>query len=169
MKSIIIDAERLIGYPGSEYKFSMSINLDPVLIGGQKVNFLPSSILKGCIRNVGNGILLQARLNFSVTLVCSRCLEKFSRSLNSNIDQLYVFPEKQEGVFEEQLYLTNNQIEISGAITESAILEIPFNPICQDNCAGLCPTCGKNKNLYPHNCEVKTVDSRMKILERYFK
>jgi uncharacterized protein len=61
-------------------------------------------------------------------------------------------------------------IDLGQIIQKQVILTIPFNPLCQENCKGLCPHCGTNKNKETCECsEEKIVDPRLEVLKNFFK
>ena len=41
---------------------------------------------------------------------------------------------------------TTGEIDLGAELREMLILAVPMSPRCRDNCLGLCPTCGQNKN-----------------------
>ncbi|HEV7684362.1 MAG TPA: DUF177 domain-containing protein, partial [Pyrinomonadaceae bacterium] len=45
-------------------------------------------------------------------------------------------------------------------VTEELLLAIPDHVLCNDNCKGICPVCGKDRNSVDCNCETKEVDPR---------
>ncbi len=50
-------------------------------------------------------------------------------------------------------------VDLEPLVREQFILAVPYAPLCQENCAGLCPQCGANRNLAPCACE-KPADPR---------
>jgi uncharacterized protein len=45
------------------------------------------------------------------------------------------------------------------------ILEIPINPVCKEDCKGLCSVCGNNLNSEPCDHELDSIDPRMAVLK----
>jgi len=41
------------------------------------------------------------------------------------------------------------ELDLSGELRDALVLAIPFNPLCDEGCRGLCPLCGNNRNLVP--------------------
>lgn len=80
----------------------------------------------------------------SLNMVCCKCLEKFEFKINIPIEVTYPTDQK--------------EINLSNEIKELIILYLPDNPLCNENCLGLCPICGKNRNKTKCSCE-KTKDS----------
>ena len=56
-------------------------------------------------------------------------------------------------------------INVDEAITEELLLSLPFRSLCKDDCLGLCPKCGCNKNEKDCGCVLKEPDPRFAILK----
>lgn len=113
-------------------------------------------------------ILVEGKLNTQTVLPCSRCLSPFTCPLTLNIEEEYyptvdmvtggALPLPDEpGAFTID---GNNILDLTEAIRQYALLAIPMKPLCREDCAGLCPTCGCNLNQTTCGCPPKPVDSR---------
>ncbi len=56
-------------------------------------------------------------------------------------------------------------LDLAERILEEVILTIPIQPLCRENCLGLCPICGENKNINPCNCKAKDGPSPFSVLK----
>jgi uncharacterized protein len=56
-------------------------------------------------------------------------------------------------------------LDLSGAVREELILAVPDYLLCREDCAGLCPHCGKDLNEGPHECAGRSTDPRWAALE----
>ncbi len=121
----------------------------------------------------GNAVQIKGWLHTVLELQCCRCLEDFSYPLTSQID-VTLFPEK--GVVQEEDveleaedlktgFFTGEEVDLSGLIREQIILAVPYRTLCQDECRGLCPQCGKNLNEGDCTCERKADPSAFDALK----
>ncbi len=119
-------------------------------------------------------ILVKSTLHTDVELPCSRCLSSFSCPLTLNIEEEY-FPTTDVvtgaslPLPDEPGYFTideHNILDLTEAIRQYALLTIPMKPLCREDCAGLCPTCGCNLNQAICNCPSKPVDTRWSELSK---
>jgi len=118
------------------------------------------------------GILVTGRLETDIGLTCSRCLGKYRHPVTLEIEEEF-FPtidiitgSKVDGPDDEPdafMIDQNNILDISEAIRQYALLAVPMKPLCKEDCAGLCPTCGVNRNLKTCNCP-PAVDPRLEKL-----
>ena len=118
---------------------------------------------RGSLRlmRTADGILVTGTLSHQVESTCSRCLEPFVRTQTIEIDDELLpvvdvltsmpLPELEDP---EAFRLTpNHLLDLDEAIRQYGILENPLQPLCSDDCKGLCGNCGDNLNLGPCQCE----------------
>jgi uncharacterized protein len=112
------------------------------------------------IKRVGKSYLIQGSVQIVLHFRCARCLKEFTYPLSSNFD-LTLHPLK-ETAFEEDVelgkedmesvFFEGGEIHLSEIACEQIFLEIPYQPLCREDCNGLCPQCGRDLNLSPCNC-----------------
>ena len=94
---------------------------------------------------IQQGLLLQGKFSAAAELDCVRCLETFSQSLNWSFSDLYAFGNR--NITDSGLLVPEDaQIDLESLLREYALLEFPINPVCKQDCKGLCPVCGENLN-----------------------
>jgi uncharacterized protein len=100
-------------------------------------------------------------------LECARCLEPYRVRLRGDIEFSIqeVADETQvdsDEVPENEVVVPagTTEIDVSGPVREALILALPLKPLCRDNCGGLCPICGINRNEQDCDCSVDEPDSR---------
>jgi uncharacterized protein len=120
------------------------------------------------------GILVKGTLQTGIEVTCGRCLSFFNCPLTLNIEEEY-FPTTDvvSGVLlplpEEPSYFTIDEyyvLDLTEAIRQYMMLAIPMKPLCREDCAGICLTCGHNLNQGPCGCLPQEADSRWSELNR---
>jgi uncharacterized protein len=114
-------------------------------------------------------VRVRGRLNTDVELACSRCLEPVPFPVATEFDQFYEsnadHPLQGEIALQESDteigFFSGDFIEVSDIAREQILLSLPMKPMCREDCKGLCPHCGKNRNLKDCNCESVLVDPRL--------
>jgi uncharacterized protein len=104
--------------------------------------------------------------------LCARCLEPVEQDLEGTFDLIFR-PGGVDNVAGEHA-ITEDETEIgyyeqSGllledAVREQVLLTLPGRTLCQEDCKGLCPHCGINRNLANCECVEKPVDPRLAAL-----
>jgi len=112
------------------------------------------------IKRAGRSILIAGKLQTTLRLQCVRCLKDFSYPLSSTFE-LTLHPVKEAPSEEEtelgseemeSSFFEGGEIHLSEIACEQIFLEIPYQPLCQQECKGLCPVCGKDLNLSSCEC-----------------
>ncbi len=105
------------------------------------------------------GVLVRAHLRESPVLECARCLEPFWMEIELSITEEFVPPidistgEQITPVDADELRIDElHQLDLSEAVRQYEQTAIPLQPMCRPDCAGLCPQCGRNRNLGLCDC-----------------
>jgi uncharacterized protein len=110
------------------------------------------------------GLLAQVKLDATLLTECVRCITECTQSLHTNFTELYAF--SSNSVTETELILPETaQIDLNPLVREYMLLEVPIRPLCREDCEGLCPICGENRNEVMCHHEEDTFDSRLNILK----
>jgi uncharacterized protein len=78
--------------------------------------------------------------------------------------------EAEQEVAEDDLgvsYYRDDVVDLGELMREQFFLALPMKPLCQEDCRGLCPVCGINRNRETCTCETTWVDPRMEALKRF--
>jgi uncharacterized protein len=123
------------------------------------------------------GVALRARLEAKVELGCSRCTEPFRVDLAiafylTLVPEATEFATGETRIQEEDasLYYTKeHKADLVQIATEQIYLNLPLKPVCKDDCKGLCPQCGANRNCSACGCAGETLDPRLAPLLQFKK
>lgn len=136
---------------------------------------LRASDVAGDVRmlRIGAGILVEGNLTADVTLECSRCLNEASANVSATLEEEYrprvdvatgsPVEALQEGESEEDFSLLspNHILDLAEPVRQSILVSLPYSPLCKEDCAGLCPTCGKDLNVESCDCARPEGDARL--------
>ena len=135
-----------------------------------------SSVVQGKVglMRTDRGILVKGTLRTEVEVTCSRCLSLFSRPLTLNIEEEYfpiidVVSGAPLSLPEEPGCFTIDEhhiLDLTEAIRQYVLIAVPMKPLCREDCAGLCPSCGHNLNEGPCNCLPQGTVSRSSELTK---
>ena len=114
-------------------------------------------------------IRLRAEFSGRFEQLCARCLEPVEKPLEGTFDLIFR-PGGVDNVPGEHA-ITEDETEIgyyeqSGllledAVREQVLLTLPGRTLCREDCKGLCPHCGINRNLASCECVEKPIDPRL--------
>lgn len=118
------------------------------------------------LESVSEGVLVSGTAAVELIGECARCLEPVEDSLTVDLQELYVYPES-EATEEEASRIEDDLIDLEPLIRDEVVLELPFMPLCREDCAGLCPQCGTNLNKHPDHQHEDDVDDRWAALQNW--
>ena len=122
----------------------------------------------------GRGLVIGGTFVGEVALFCSRCLEPFRFQAQDRFDLYCALglpaPRGEEReLAEEELdvtYIEEGRIDTDQLLRENVLLSLPVQPLCREECRGLCPRCGANLNLGSCGCQDTQTDPRLTILRK---
>lgn len=149
-----------------------------------EVEFLPGApfVVQGNVTNTGKGFLAEGTVRSEVQLECSRCLKPLRMPLVVTFCERF-YPEG-EGVvgsnpFEETdetddeadevHHFRGDVLDLTDAIREQVLVSIPMKPVCEEDCKGMCATCGADLADGPCGCSDDPVDIRLAPLAEWLK
>ena len=101
---------------------------------------------------------------------CDRCLDEFEQELTGEVALVYSENEElfAEGEDEDLRLVSKSgsEIDLAGDVRDAVFLTIPIKHVCSEDCRGLCPECGANKNHVSCSCSVESADSRWDALRK---
>lgn len=114
---------------------------------------------------------VSGKLAIDVDMACSRCLESAKQTLS--IPYREWFAEREEALSEEQAeeahIVAEDKFDLKPYLVEAVWFHLPFVPLCRDDCEGLCPQCGINRNEQTCDCSTERIDPRLAGLADFFK
>lgn len=121
-------------------------------------------------RAEGARILLHGWLHATPKILCDRCLAPLRETVDKEISLRYE-PATAAEPAEAELdaadldvdYYAGEAIDLRAVLTEQVVLEIPMKVLCSDDCKGLCPQCGVDRNRQ-HCDHEPPVDARLSPL-----
>jgi uncharacterized protein len=112
------------------------------------------------------GVLVTGMARVELRGECVRCLSPVEDRLEVDLQELFVYPGS-EATEEEASRLEGDLLDLEPVLRDAVVLELPFQPLCRPECAGLCPQCGANLNDDPDHSHESGADPRWDALLRF--
>ena len=146
---------------GATIEVSDEFPLEKFVVGDEV--FVPTSPVRFdlWLTHTGTSVVSGGRAVMDVLATCSRCLCEFPLTIEGEIDGFYVRHGWEEGIPEDQEYEyidAEGDVDIMPSVIAALVLEAPFAPVHDEECAGLCVTCGADLNAGPCSCEEAVAD-----------
>ena len=145
-----LDVSRALRYPGQEYPFTEDVAVADMEFAGDPISFSDISV-QGVVVGAGEEVGVTADVTATMKSRCVRCLEDVTITLSGHIDA--VFARKSDPDDPDLYCFEASTIELTDAVRDALVMEIPTRIICSEDCKGLCPTCGVNRNLVSCTCQ----------------
>ena len=118
----------------------------------------------GRLEPVGEGYLLRGTLRGGLTVPCGRCLEPAMVQIESPVAATFVEGDEPEVTEDDDtpddvVVFQYGVIDVGQPLRDEILLAIPMTPVCRPECAGICPTCGVNRNLTPCGCRKQPLET----------
>lgn len=170
---MLINLSELFTLEGKEKTYAPDIEMDIYHgpNGDYKVSSKEAAVLR--IRNVGDRKLeLEGKAKLSLVIPCDRCLDPVEVPLEFDIVRTLDLNESEEERAEEldeQPYLSGYNLDVDQLVCDELILNLPMKVLCSENCKGICNRCGTNLNHETCDCDTRSMDPRMAVIQDIFK
>lgn len=148
-----------VDIPSGDIDFDASIRQSSVLHAEGTAHLLNRSL--GEIRVNGD-------LRVEMEGICDRCAEAATYSVENRFDLIYVPSKEAASAGEEEIdqagievgYYDGNGLELNDVLREVVVLALPMRVVCSEDCKGICPVCGENRNQRDCGCRPEVADDR---------
>jgi uncharacterized protein len=163
-----IDLRALDLAPGSETRMAVRVPEVELRLGGQAYRVEPSEPeVELRIARSLSGVHLTLRTEVDLVGPCWRCLEEARAHLEVETDEFAAEGRPADAPFDEDLdsaYVEGPRLDVAGWARDAIAEAVPATLLCREGCAGLCPTCGANRNEGDCGCVVAEADPRWDAL-----
>jgi uncharacterized protein len=123
-------------------------------------------------REIVPDIRLKGRLAGQFEVPCARCIDPVKSPLAADFDLIFRpigadadAPERSITAPETEIgYYQGDSLLLEDVLREQVLLSLPVRTLCKPDCKGLCPRCGKNRNLEACSCDEAPSDARWEAL-----
>jgi uncharacterized protein len=150
---------------GEEHREAKEIELPALELGGQRYLPVPERVeAELVVTRASTGTVLQLRFPVRLHGPCVRCLADAVLDLRiAGREYQATSPGEAEEL--RSPYVSDDVVDLSAWARDALVLSLPDQILCRPNCGGLCPVCGRDLNLEPHEHEESKTDPRWAVLE----
>ncbi|HEY0473796.1 MAG TPA: YceD family protein [Kribbella sp.] len=157
---LVIDTHELARRAGSQREVSFTAPA-PADLGIDVIGVPEGGLIQFDLRleSVVEGVLVTGTAAGRLVGECARCLVDIEEDFLADVQELYVYPES-EAEPDEASRMEGDLIDLEPALRDQVVLALPFQPLCSDDCPGLCPECGTRLADDPGHKHEDGVDPR---------
>ncbi|WP_354570396.1 DUF177 domain-containing protein [Glaciihabitans sp. UYNi722] len=125
--------------PGEMRERTLDVTV-PEEFGNAMIGVKTGSALQIDLRmeSLHDGILVSAEVDGTAAGECGRCLIDIEQAVQVEFQELFAY--SSDEAFEYEVH--EDTIDLEPVIRDAVVLSLPFQPVCQEDCLGLCPECG---------------------------
>jgi DUF177 domain-containing protein len=115
------------------------------------------------LESVSEGVLVSGTISGPVRGECGRCLREINDSMVVNVQELYAYENSTTDTTtdeDEVGRMQDDLIDLEPALRDAVVLTLPTNPLCREDCPGLCPECGVHWDDLPADHSHQQIDPR---------
>lgn len=150
----MFDTRELGRRPGALKRLSRTVEA-PRDLGNEVIGVPEGTSIELDLRleSVMDGVLVTGTARATVTGECVRCLEPLERELTTDFQEMFAYPDADARTRpadsgddaedeEDTLFLEDDLFDLEPVLRDAVVLALPLQPVCQDDCPGLCSDCG---------------------------
>ncbi len=127
---------------------------------------------------LGDRVLVKGRWYVDLKDVCSRCLEQADYRQEEQFTEEFTRltgsapeadPDCAPFAGEENFSYSGDVLDLAEYLRQSFLMSQPLKILCREDCRGLCPVCGVDRNREECCCQDEKIDPRLRVLERFKK
>jgi len=165
-----IELENLGGGKGDFAHVYNPEDLNPV---DERVKLSGPARVNGKIRLAGNEVFVNGHVDTQAKVECDRCLKPVAVPVNADFELEYITGSEYEtsGVAElteaemSVSVFDGEAIDVDEIVKEQILLAVPTRMLCREDCKGICPQCGTDRNTGECNCATEDIDPRWAALK----
>lgn len=162
-----LDLNKILDVTGEADVVTANVDLSGTRVNGQYPFTAPVEVTARAENRVGV-VTLDCTYGFTLHVCCDRCLVPFEMPFSHTVSHTVVRALNGE---DDETYLVTEDgfVELLSLATNDILPELPTRFLCDENCRGLCPVCGANRNKTECGCTAPVGDPRLAVLRDLLK
>ena len=165
-----IELENLEGGKGDFAHVYQPDDLNPV---DERVSLSQPATVSGKVRLAGNEVFVNGHVEARAKVECDRCLRPVETPVDTDFALEYITGSEYESsgvaeLTEAEMSVSvfdGQGVDVDEIVKEQILLAVPTRLLCREDCKGICPECGTDRNTGDCNCATNDIDPRWAALK----
>ena len=150
-------------------EFDEDITFDGESLSRMDISFEGPVHIKGRAENIGGQAQISARVTAKVVASCARCMKVISKDVDFEFTERLAGREAEVQEDDDVILLESSVVDVADLALNNFITVSPMKYLCKEDCKGLCPHCGVDRNQVDCGCDEANVDPRFDVLNDLFR
>lgn len=162
-----LDLSKVIKGLQNQADFENNLELEKSFL--ESIECVNASVIKivGYVKKIDRRYELTLSYSGDLVFECHRCLKNVNINLKNTVERILVTSYEAEEN-EEFILIKDGVLDFMPVLEEDITLNLPLQILCNEDCAGLCPQCGKDLNNGMCECDETKIDPRLEALKNLF-
>lgn len=133
-------------------------------------DIISKSPLHMIVTSVGAGkAKLTGHAELTFRAFCDRCLTEVPVGLELRFERMLYSPDTAgEEEADDLSFMEGFQMDVEAFAHNEILINWPTKILCKEDCRGICPVCGQNRNMGDCGCDTFVPDPRMAVIQDIF-
>lgn len=167
-----IDLTEILNQEGNTAEYSVPLELESFKTKLGSFSIVEKSPVSVCVVHTGNQVLeISAVCDTVIEIPCARCLETVKTSFHLQGElkaDMKLSQEELENTLDEGGCIQDRKLDVDLLMHSEILTNWPMQVLCSEDCKGICPNCGANRNRISCDCDTAVPDSRMAAIRDIF-
>ena len=156
-----LNAVELLRQPGAVR--TLVVDVDAASIDARHERLIGDLHVDLRLEALNDGIAVTGTVSEPWATQCRRCLADVSGVAVVSVDELY----QVRPLDDDASLIRDGQLDLVPLVRETALIELDLERLCRQDCAGLCPVCGIDRNDETCDCDPSIIDDRWAALQGF--
>jgi uncharacterized protein len=155
MQPYPVSVAEILGEHGASVRLEGDVDLGSFSVGNEPFEGIAPFHFVLDLTNTGSGVVAMGEVAGEIKASCARCLCDFPLLVTGEVEGFYVEERYADEIPEQsdaEPVATDGTVDIAPALMAAITVEIPFAPLHDPDCEGLCASCGADLNEGPCDC-----------------
>lgn len=165
---MLINLSKILSVPSHKEDFSVPFESDFISFMGSSYLVKDNPVVRLTVENIGkNQLHFVVQADITLVLTCDRCLEEVLWTCPIRFDKEFDKSDRDDE-WNQESFIEGNNLDVERLICTELLPKIPMKILCKDDCKGICPVCGTNRNKKDCGCDQSVPDLRMAAIQDIF-
>lgn len=160
-RPLLVNVAELLREPGAQRSVRVGVEGDDLDLGDPRLDPGRPIEVELSLESLTDTVLVTGTVGVPWNGECRRCLAPVTGTTAVHVDERY----QREVVDPDAFPIRGEQLDLTTMVREQVLLELDAPRLCRDECAGLCPVCGTDRNTARCECDTSVRDERWSLLD----